>query len=198
MRPRIGALGSGALLAASLCAGCATFVAYPGPPLPDAEVATITCFWRYYFVWIEECHISAVDGRRPKLSQLANLTTKLPPGRHWVEFGIERYFGGGGGKTDVCAMEHDFEAGHAYHLNAHSFEADISWMQKHGSDLYSGSIEIEETGPERGARKSYRLETTCSFGGGSLCRTTADCVQHPDIVCQLREGHPFGKCVFGP
>ncbi len=185
------------MLAAWLCAGCGTFVAYPGPSLSDAEVATVTCFWRYYFVYLEECHVSAVDGRRPGVSEFANLTTKLTPGSHWVEFGIERYFGGGGGTTDVFVLEHDFEAGREYHVKAHSFESDMAWMQKHGGDLYTGSIEVEESGTA-GETGTYRLETTCSFGGGSFCRRSEDCVPHPDIVCLPREGHSFGVCAFRP
>lgn len=184
------------MLVALFSAGCGTFIVDPESARPDAERATLTCFWRFYFVYIEECHVSAVDGQRPGVLQFSSLTTRLMPGRHWVEFGLESYFGGGGGTTDVCAFEHEFAAGHEYHLQAHSFEADVSWLQKHGNLLYSGSIAIEERGPG-GETRTYRLPTSCSFGGGSLCRKTEDCNPHPDIVCQPQPGHPFGRCILG-
>jgi hypothetical protein len=183
------------LFAALLCSSCSTFVAYPGPALPDAQVATLKCFWRYYFVYIGECHVSAIDGQRPCISQLMSITSKLKPGGHWVEFGVEHYFGGGGGVTDVCAFDFDFEAGYQYQIKAHTLESDIGWMAKHSSDLFTGSISIEATSPT-GQTQTHRVKTTCSFGGGSLCRKTSDCVPHPDISCFPQEGYLFGKCGF--
>lgn len=170
--------------------GCGTFVAYTGPALPDEEVATIHCFWRYYFVYSTECHISAIDGQRPEISQLMSLASKLKPGNHWIEFGVEHYFGGGGGTRHVCAFDFDFEAGHRYQIKAHSFKPDAPWMSGH---LYTGTVAVEAVSPA-GQSQKYQINTTCSFGGGSLCRKTSDCVPHPDIRCIPQEGFSFGMC----
>lgn len=179
---------------ALLAAGCGTFVVGPEGLREDAGHATITCFWRFYLVYIEECHVSAIDGRRPGPLQFSSLTTLVTPGPHWVEFGIERYFGGGGGTTDVCAFEHEFAAGHEYHLQAHSFEAGVSWLQKRQQRFYTGSIAVEERGAGIEPH-TWRLPTICSGGGASLCRKTEDCVPHPDIVCQSQPGQAYGRCV---
>jgi hypothetical protein len=183
------------LFAAALCPGCSTFVAYSGPTLPDTQVATLRCYWRYYLVYIGECHVSAIDGRRPGISQIMGITSKLAPGNHWVEFGVEQYFGGGGGKTDVCAFDFDFEAGYQYQIKAHSLEFDVGWMAKHSPILYAGSVVVEATSPG-GQSQAHKVNATCSFGGGSFCRETSDCVPHPDIRCFPQEGHSFGKCGF--
>jgi hypothetical protein len=183
------------LLIAALSPACSTFVAYPGASLPDEQVATVKCYSRYYFVYIAECHITAVDGRRPGLSQIMSLTSKLLPGHHWIEFGAEQYFGGGGGVTDVCAFDFDFEPNHEYQIQAHSLEFEVGWMAKRSLTLYKGSVILEVTSPA-GKSQTQRVNTTCSFGGGSLCRQTSDCVPHPDIICVPQEGHVFGKCGF--
>jgi hypothetical protein len=179
----------------SLSSSCRTFVTYSGPPLPDTQIATLKCFWRYYFVYIGECHVSAIDGRRPGISQLMSITSKLEPGHHWVEFGVEHYFAGGGGVTDACAFDFDFDAGYQYQIKAHSLETDIGWMAKHNTTLYTGKIAIEAVS-STGKTMMYQIKTTCSYGGGSLCRKTSDCVSHPDISCFPQEGHSFGKCGF--
>ncbi|MDP2240978.1 MAG: hypothetical protein Q8K18_12560 [Burkholderiales bacterium] len=183
------------LLIAALGPACANFVAYPGAPLPDAQVATVNCYSRNYLVFSASCHVTAVDGVRPVLSQIMNTTSKLLPGHHWVEFEAAQYFGGSGGVTDVCAFDFDFEADHQYQIKAHSLEFDVGWMQKHSPALYTGSFIIEIT-RSAGELQTQRVRTTCSFGGGSLCRKTSDCVPHPDIICLPQEGHAFGKCGF--
>jgi hypothetical protein len=185
-----------AILAGALVSACGTFVVNTGHPLSEAEAVTLKCFWRYYFVSIDECHVSAVDGHRPGALQFANITAQFPPGHRWVEFEMERYFGGGGGTTDVCAFEHDFLAGHRYQIVAHSFKPNIAWLQKHTTTLYTGSIDLEETRAD-GSVVVHRPALICSFGG-SLCRTTADCVPHPDIICQPQPGYPYGRCGFKP
>jgi len=135
-------------------------------------------------------------GKRPGALQFANVTAEFAPGHRWVEFEMERYFGGGGGTSDICAFEHDFLAGHRYQIFAHSLKPNIRWLQKHAATLYSGSIELEETRPD-GTVIVHRPALACNFGG-SLCRTTADCVPHPDIVCQPQPGYPNGRCGFKP
>jgi hypothetical protein len=89
-----------------------------------------------------------------------------------------------------------FSRGHRYQIVAHSFKPNIGWLQKHTTALYTGSIDLEETRPD-GTVVVHHPALTCSFGG-SLCRTTADCVPHPDIVCQPEPGYPYGRCGFKP
>lgn len=175
-----------------LFSACSTFVAYPGPALPDSQVATLKCFWRYYFFYIGECHITAIDGQRRDISHLMSLTSKLKPGDHWAEFEVEHYFAGAGGTTDVCAFDFNFEAGYQYQIKAHSLESDIGWLAKHNSDLFTGSVSIEATSPT-GQTRTHHVKTTCS-PGGSLCRKTSDCVPHPDMNCFQQEGYLFGRC----
>lgn len=179
-------------IASALVSGCGTFISPAAEGLPAAERVTLQCYWRYYFAYIDECHVTSVDGHRPGALQFANITTELAPGRRWVEFGIERYFGGGGGVTDVCAFEHDFLAGHRYRIVAHTIKRDVGWLQRFEMALYTASIELEATPPD-GAVVIHRPALTCAMGG-SLCRTTADCVPHPDIVCTPAPGHAYGIC----
>ncbi len=180
---------------AALSSACSTFVTYSDQNLPDTDIAVLKCFLCYYFVYISECHVSAIDGQRPEVSQLLGLTSKLKLGRHWVEFGIEHYFGGGGGITDVCAFDFDFDAGYQYQIKAHTLETDIGWMARRNVNLYTGTISIEAVDPA-GQTQTYQTKTTCKFGGGSLCRKTSDCVPHPAISCFPQEGYSFGICSF--
>lgn len=180
-------------------AACGTFVTYPERDLPAAEVASFACYSRFYFVYIGSCRVQAVDGVRPGLSEMFGSTSKLLPGRHWIEVAFESYFGGGGGVTDVCAFDIDVQPGHAYRVKAHSLTTDIGHLAKHGHPgFYGGSIALEIETPEAPARapEVRQVAVTCSFAGGSLCRKDADCVPHPDIRCFPQEGFPFGACGF--
>lgn len=183
-------------LVSCMASACSTFVAYSGPELPDPEVATVECYSRYYFVYLESCSVTAIDGRRPGLSQLFSNTSKVTPGRHWLEIAFERYFGGGGGVTDVCAFDLDVNAGHVYRISAHSLKTDIGLLAKHSSpSFYSGSLDLGVTSPAE-ARETHQIKVTCSFGGGSMCRQISDCSPHPDMQCIPQEGHSFGRCGF--
>lgn len=182
---------------AALClsiGACSNFVAYEGAERPEREVATLDCYSRYYFVYLESCRFQAVDGMRPTLSQTFASTTKALPGPHWVEVAFESYFGGGGGVTDVCAFDVALEAGHAYRIGAHGLKTDIAHLAKHGHrGLYGATIDLEVAKPS-GAREILRTRATCSFAGGSLCRKDEDCVPHPDIRCVPQQDFPFGAC----
>ncbi|HEX5804576.1 MAG TPA: hypothetical protein VFY24_16275, partial [Azospira sp.] len=148
----------------------------------------------------------AVDGLRPALSEMFGSTSRMLPGRHWIEVAFESYFGGGGGTTDVCAFDIDVRPGHVYRVKAHSLTTDIGHLAKHGHPgLYRGLLALEIEAPETpGIRDTpvqawevRQVEATCSFAGGSLCRKDADCVPHPDIRCFPQAGFPFGACRFG-
>jgi len=183
----------------TICCGlsaCSNFVVYPGGELPDENVSTFNCYSRYYFVYMESCRVQAVDGVRPKISEMFSNTSKIVPGHHWVEVAFERYFGGGGGVTDVCAFDIDLKPAFIYQLKAHSLTTDIGQLAKHGHrGFYGGSIEIEITSNSI-VPELNRVGVTCSFSGGSMCRKHADCVPHPDIRCFLQDGFPFGACRF--
>lgn len=181
-----------AVTISALAGGCGTFVSPAAEHLPEAERVTLQCYWRFYGVFIGECHVSSVDGYRTGALDFANITTELAPGHRWVEFGIEGYFGGGGGVTDVCAFEHDFLPGHRYRFLAHTFKRDAGWLQRLETRLYTASIHLEATSPS-GAAMIQRPALTC-VSGGSLCRTTADCVQHLNIECKPVSGHAYGVC----
>jgi hypothetical protein len=68
------------MLAVARYSACGTFVSHTDASLPEAEQVILQCDWRHYFVSIMECHVSAVDGRRPGALQFAKLTTELAPG----------------------------------------------------------------------------------------------------------------------
>lgn len=175
-----------------LCAACGTFVAHGVPAGSPEEIIELRCHARWYLVYLEECHITSVDGQRPGIGQLANLGAELTPGRHWVEFEIERYFGGGGGTAQVCAFEYDFNAGSSYRIVAHSLEPDVDAIRQPGGRLHGATIEMERA-PAGGEVSTARLPTVCA-PSGSLCRTLADCQPHPDMACRMEAGHPYGSC----
>lgn len=175
---------------------CSNFVTYPGDPRPDAEVSIFNCYSRYYFVYLESCRFQAVDGLRPKISEMFGNTSRILPGSHWIELAFERYFGGGGGVTDVCAFDITLQPGHVYQVKAHSLATDIGHLAKHGHRaFYGGSIDLEVTSPAK-ETEIRKVAVTCSFAGGSMCRKDEDCVPHPDIRCFPQEGFPFGSCRF--
>ena len=177
-------------------AACSTFVTYTENALQDDKIATIHCYSRYYFVYLESCRVQAVDGLRPSLSEMFGNTSKMLPGSHWIEIAFEKYFGGGGGVTDVCAFDMHFEANAVYQVKAHSLTTEISYLAKHGhSGFYGGVIDIEITKPS-GERGVQRIHVTCAPFGGSMCRKDEDCVHHPDIRCFPQDGFPFGMCLF--
>jgi hypothetical protein len=184
-----------AVFVAAVCPGCATFVTYSGPALPDVEVVLLRCPGRFLVVGAVSCRVSAVDGLRPGVSQVMSRSARLAPGRHWVEFTVERYLGGSGGTAEVCALDLDFTAGLRYDIEVASYRADIGWVEQHGGQLYGGSVNVRSTTSE-GVSLAPRVALTCSFGGGSLCRASADCAPHPDIVCHPRPGYAFGQCGF--
>lgn len=175
---------------------CSTFVTYAGDRLPDEKVATLHCYSRYYFVYIESCRFQAVDGLRPGVSEMYGNTSKILPGSHWVEIAFEKYFGGGGGVTDVCAFDIDLEPGAVYQVKAHSLTTEISHVAKHGHPgFYGGLLDMEITKPS-GTTEARRIHVTCNPFGGSMCRKNDDCVHHPDIRCFAQEGFQFGQCRF--
>jgi hypothetical protein len=185
-----------AACALSGAGGCATFVTYPGAQRPAQEVATLHCYSRYYVVYMESCGFQAVDGFRPGLSQLFTNTSEVLPGAHWIEIAFESYFGGGGGITDVCAFELDFEPNAVYRVKAHSLATEISLLGRHAQrGFYRGWLDVS-IARGSGASEVRRVEATCSAFGGSMCRKDADCVDHPEIACIPQEGFPFGQCRF--
>lgn len=175
---------------------CSTFVTYTGNALPDEKVATIHCYSRYYFIYIESCRFQAVDGLRPTVSEMFGNTSKILPGSHWIEIAFEKYFGGGGGVTDICAFDMDLEPSAVYQVKAHSLTTEIPHLEKHGHrGFYGGSMDIEINKPS-GVREVRRIHATCYPFGGSMCRKDDDCVRHPDIRCFPQDGFPFGQCRF--
>jgi len=181
------------LLVVSCCAlsACGSFRAYPGAKLPDSEVATVECYFRYYFVYLTQCSFTAVDGLRTSISQLETKTTKIPPGSHWIELELEYNLGGASG-SDICSFDLDLQSGYVYQIKAGTLHTNIKWYEKrHG--LFGGSIEVRAI-PPSGTPEDRHIEVTC--GGGSMCRKDEDCVHHPDIRCIPQEGFPFGECRF--
>ena len=188
----------GFLITAINCglSGCSNFVTYSGHERPDAEISTFHCYSRYYFVYMESCRFQAVDGLRPEISEMFSNTSKILPGSHWIEVAFERYFGGGGGVTDVCAFDIDLQPGYVYQIKAHSLTTEISHLGKHGyRRFYGGSLDLEIISPSM-AQEVRHVGVTCSFAGGSMCRKNEDCVPHPSIRCFPQEGFPFGACRF--
>lgn len=179
-----------------LVGGCATFVTYSGDPRDADEVATLHRYSRYYVVYMASCGFQAVDGRRPRLSQIFTNTSELLPGSHWVEIAFEGWVGGGGGITDVCAFDLDVEAGAVYQVKAHSLTTAVPHLAKHSTPgFYRGTLDVSISRPS-GSAEVRRVEATCSAFGGSMCRKDADCVDHPDIACFPQAGFPFGQCRF--
>lgn len=183
----------------ALCCGvsaCGTFVSYPGGELPDNEVATVNCYTRFYFVYLESCRVQAVDGLRPGFAEMFGNSSKILPGRHWIELAYERYFGGAGGTSDVCAFDIDLEPGSTYQVKAHSLKIAIPHLKKlERSGFYQGVMELEVVKPS-GTGETRNIKATCSAFGGSMCRKDSDCIAHPDIRCLPQDGFQFGQCGF--
>lgn len=187
------------LVIAAICcslSACSSFVTYSGEKKPDIEVSTFNCYSRYYFVYLESCRFQAVDGLRPEVAEIFSNTSKILPGSHWIEVAFEKYFGGGGGVTDVCAFDIDLLPGYIYQIKAHSLTTEIGHLEKHDHHgFFGGSIDLEITSPSL-IKELRRVSVTCNFAGGSMCRTNEDCVHHPNIRCSSQEGFPFGACRF--
>lgn len=186
------------LLVAAHVGGCATFSPDDSAVPGAGAAATLQCYWREYIVYSKECHITAVNGQRPtlRLWESGVFTASVPPGRQWIEIEMQAFAFGGGGTTDVCAFEHDFLPGVHYKIRPGSEAFEISATQKHNPALapYHGSLVIESASTEQA---SQRVDLSCTHGGGSLCRSTGDCVKHPNVRCERREGEAFGKCAAG-
>jgi len=166
------------LVVALLSSACSTFTAYSGPKLPDSELSTLQCYWRYYLLFSEECHVSGVDGERPGVQEFNSLTAKLSPGKHWVEFEVRSYFGGSSGIT-ACGFEMDFVSGYIYTLVAHSHKTDVGWLERGNNLPYQGSFEVMQLTAD-GSKSTLRVVTTCRNGGGALCRENSDCDLNPN------------------
>jgi hypothetical protein len=157
-RPRLAPLL--AVLLLILCSACGTFVAHSVPAGAYDEIVDLRCYARYYFVYIEECHITSVDGLRPGLGKLLNLGAELSPGRHSVGFVTDTTISFLGVRHDYCTFEHDFRAGHRYRMVANSLEYD----QKGGVNnpaVNNASVELEQSGPD-GAASTQRIALFCS------------------------------------
>lgn len=145
---------------------------------------------------MESCRFQAVDGVRPEIAEMFSNTSKILPGRHWIEVSFEKYFGGGGGVTDVCAFDIDLQPSHTYQIKAHSLTRAIGFLEKHAHQgFYHGSIDLEITSPSM-MKELRQVGVTCNFAGGSMCRKNEDCVPHPNIRCFPQEGFLFGACRF--
>jgi len=156
-----------AFLATLLCTACADFVTSSGPALPDSELAILKCYTRYYLVYIDECHVAAVDAQQPATSQLFSKTAKVAPGRRRIVFDIEQTVGGGkggGGPTYRCEFEDDFRAGHQYAIRAHSLQSEVPWLARRDQTPFKGTIEIGET-TAAGDLPAHRVDVVCRFGG---------------------------------
>ena len=179
-------------------AGCGTVVAYPGPERPDSEIASIECYSRYCFVYIGSCQITAVSGRRPETNPIYATGARVAPGKQWFEVAFERYFGGGGGVSDVCAFDLDMRAGRSYQIRAHSLNVDAGLLSRHGATLYKGSLPIA-TRSGAGADETLTVPLTCRPFGGALCREVSDCGANPaalrDVSCMKSPEFGFGRCV---
>lgn len=184
-RPRATALPGFAL------AACANLETAPGPDRPDAELAIVEGYFRFYFLFADRADITAVDGKRVAGFPWSVPTVRLVPGHHRLEITIQRCFGGGGGYTE-CAFEADFAAGHHYQLVAHSGRADRPWYE-HLQDSYTGTIAMDIAVPGQPSRRET-LATVCASGLPRFCRQDNDCPEHPRHTyrCQPANGTAFG------
>lgn len=184
-------------LASCLVLACSTYQAYQGPELPDADVGTINCYTRFYFIMAESCHVSMVDGRGSRdLSTIGSNTTKLTPGRHWLNIEIYSNLGGAGGSL-TCGFELDVQAGHVYQIKAHSMKPDggLFGMKFSPGFFFPASIELD-LASLAGERETRRIPATCHANLGSVCRQTSDCLPNSDMECIHPNGDSFGHCGF--
>ena len=131
-------------------AGCGTLKTYEEPERPDAEVAILEGYFRYYLLFLSQATISRIDDKAVSTSSI-----KFLPGHHRIEF--ERFgalvgIGGGLGGTRTCAFESDFQAGHLYKLKPHSDKI--------------GSTTIEVSAPGLASRAAD-IAIECTQGTGS-------------------------------
>lgn len=182
-------------LVSCMVLACSTYVAYSGPELPDAEVGTVNCYSRFYGVASESCLVRAIDGRGPdSLLRLFSNTSKLTPGRHWLNIEIDSYLIGPG--YAACGFDLDVKAGHIYQIRAHSLKPEGGWLPKLSRGFFYGaSLELDVTSLAE-ERETRRVTATCNpfKGRGPVCRQTSDCYPNPDIHCIQQEGESFGRC----
>lgn len=150
-----------AALTLTLCSACGTFVAHSAPAGASDEIVELRCYWRYYFFYARECHITAVDGLRPGLGKFLNLAAELTPGRHSIEFVTDTTIPFLGVRHDYCNFEHDFRAGHRYRIVANSLEYDQKKGGVANPAVNNASVELERSGPD-GEASTQRIALFCS------------------------------------
>lgn len=165
-------------------AACGTLETYPGPERPDSEIAVLEGYWRYLFLYTEEAGISAVDGKRA--SNLLGYvgSVRLLPGRHWIEFRLERNYG----PVARCSYEFEFEAQSYYRITALVAKGLLAHPL---SSPYNGSISMEVTAPGRAAQV-LDVAAVCTKGE-LLCRQDSDCPAN--YPCHMEPGFAFGTCI---
>lgn len=179
------------VLLTGLLAACGTLETYPVAEHPDAEVAVLEGYGRYYLLYWAEGYISAVDGVRPKLPALWARSVKLLPGKHWIEVYRDATVTG----ESVCAFEADFLAGHRYRLLASSAHADAPYFAQPEGEPHKGTLWMEVSAPGSPAR-TLSIAADCAPRGSTpqLCRQDADCEDLPDHHCQPMTESSFGIC----
>ena len=155
------------------------------------EVAILDGYSRYYFLYWDEAHFSAVDGVRPKLPALWADPVKLLPGNHWIEVTRHSTIGG----YSVCVFEAGFHSQHRYALVAHSMRMAAPYLEQPYGEPYRGTILIEIT-PQEGPTRTLTVDASCAPRGSTpqFCRVDADCAEAPGYRCRPVLDGKFGIC----
>ncbi len=132
-----------------------THIAYEGPELPADQVATLSCYFRFYLFAITSCNFEEVDGKR----SYAN-TLKLMPGEHSVTLEVSLSAGESSSKLNECEFDFDYKAGYTYKVLAHSVEVQKYINNKKQPSPYKGSLDLRITSPT-GERQVQTVEAQC-------------------------------------
>jgi hypothetical protein len=98
------------LVAVGFAVGCGTLRAYPGPPLPGGQVATL----QPALDWEAEIRIDEVDGR--PLGWWRS-RAELMPGEHTVQATVMMRGAGARGAVATHELQLAAQAGHAYEVH---------------------------------------------------------------------------------
>jgi len=126
---------------------CSAFKAYPGPALPDAEVARLHGYVRYYGLAWSDVEIRDVDGRAPENMLRQAYEAIVTPGRHTFMIKKGTMFLGQTGSRR-CSFDLEMEAGHDYYLVPLTFKLSSSTRTDFGW-RFKGSIDVEERFSDR-------------------------------------------------
>jgi hypothetical protein len=142
------------LILALILPGC-SHVAYSEAEHPNAEVATLNCYFRIYLFYWQSCSFDAIDSSGPLFGRH---TLIMLPGTHTISLHVMHTTPSSSSIGERCTFTYDFMPGYTYKVLAHGIEVNKS------RDGKNGSLEMRIT-PPSGKGHEEIIGATCSFRG---------------------------------